>query len=380
MKAVVGAALVPGMPHLLAAEPAPSWKLLADAARQAGRDLLAAGPDAFVVLSTQWFTVLGHQFQVDPNPRGHHVDENWYAYDYGTLDYDLRVDVELAEAWACQAEDMGFQARRTRYDGFPVDTGTVVAGRLVDPDRSRPIALVSCNLYAAAGDLGRIAEAAARAAGELGRRVAFVAISGLSSGLIQRWIEPAEDRFEDAGHDAWNRRVLDLLAAGRTDEVAGPARAVRPRGAGGQPVPGAGLPGRQRRLRRPGPGARVRPGLGDRGGRGHLAGRHLTRTRGRSGMANEAAGFIEAEGFVPIFDAIDAMVKATEVRVNGVMRLGGGLVAVALGGDLATVEEAVEIGEETARAVSRGKVKSIIFASPSRPVAAIAGNPRLLDG
>ena len=45
-----------------------------------------------------------------------------------------------------------------------------------------------------------------------------------------------------------------------------------------------------------------------------------------------------------------------------------------------TVEEAVEIGEETARAVSRGKVKSIIFASPSRPVAAIAGNPRLLDG
>jgi hypothetical protein len=51
-QAVVGAALVPGMPHLLAAEPAPSWKLLADAARQAGQDLRAAGPDAFVVLST----------------------------------------------------------------------------------------------------------------------------------------------------------------------------------------------------------------------------------------------------------------------------------------------------------------------------------------
>ena len=193
-QAVVGAALVPGMPHLLAAEPAPSWKLLADAARQAGQDLRAAEPDVFVVLSTQWFTVLGHQFQVDPNPRGGHVDENWYAYDYGTLDYDLRVDVELAEAWACRAEDMGFQARRTRYDGFPVDTGTVVAGKLVDPGRSRPIALVSCNLYAAAADLGRIAEAAALAAGELGRRVAFVAVSGFSSGLIQRWIEPAEDR------------------------------------------------------------------------------------------------------------------------------------------------------------------------------------------
>jgi ethanolamine utilization protein EutM len=93
-----------------------------------------------------------------------------------------------------------------------------------------------------------------------------------------------------------------------------------------------------------------------------------------------AVGFIEAEGFVPIFDAVDAMVKATEVSVRGLARLGGGIVAVAVTGDLATVEEAVEIGEETARAVSRGKVKSIIFASPSRPVAAIAGNPRLLDG
>jgi 2-aminophenol/2-amino-5-chlorophenol 1,6-dioxygenase alpha subunit len=207
------------MPQLLAAEPAPSWKLLAEAAREAGRRLRQAGPDAFVVLSTQWFTVLGHQFQTDPNPRGGHVDENWYAYDYGTLAYDLRVDVELAECWADQAEAMGFQARRTRYDGFPIDTGAVVAGKLVDPDRSAPIALVSCNLYAAAEDLGRIAGAAVRAAETLGRRVAFVAVSGLSAGLIQRWIAPEEDRFENTAHDAWNRRVLDLLAGGRLDEV-----------------------------------------------------------------------------------------------------------------------------------------------------------------
>ena len=95
---------------------------------------------------------------------------------------------------------------------------------------------------------------------------------------------------------------------------------------------------------------------------------------------SEAAGFIEAEGFVPIFDAVDAMVKATEVTVRGTMRLGGGIVAVALMGDLATVEEATEIGAETARAVSGGKVTSIIFANPSVPVAAIAMNPGLIDG
>lgn len=97
-------------------------------------------------------------------------------------------------------------------------------------------------------------------------------------------------------------------------------------------------------------------------------------------MANQAVGFVEAQGFVPIFDAVDAMVKATDVTVEGVMRLGGGLVAVALTGELATMEEAVEIGTETARAVSDGSVQSIIFANPSHPVAAIARSPRIIDG
>jgi ethanolamine utilization protein EutM len=87
-----------------------------------------------------------------------------------------------------------------------------------------------------------------------------------------------------------------------------------------------------------------------------------------------AVGFIEAEGFVPVFDAVDAMVKATEVEVRGAVRLGGGLVAVAVTGDLATVEEAVEVGEEVARAVSGRAVKSIVFASPCAPVQALAGD------
>lgn len=217
--AVVGAVLLPGLPNLLADDPAPSWKLLADAAREAGRRLRAAAPDAVVVLSTQWFTVLGHQFQTDPNPRGTHVDENWYDFDYGTLPFDLRTDVELAEAWAAEAEGDGFQARRTRYEGFPIDAGTIVAGALLDPDRTLPTAQVSCNLYAAPEDLGRIGAAAVRAAQRVGRRVAVVVVSGLSSGLIQEWITPDEDRIAEPGHDRWNRRVLDLLAAGRAHEA-----------------------------------------------------------------------------------------------------------------------------------------------------------------
>jgi 2-aminophenol/2-amino-5-chlorophenol 1,6-dioxygenase alpha subunit len=210
-----GAALVPGMPHLHASEPAPSWAQLAAATRDVGHALRAQRPDALVVLSTQWFTVLGHQLQMDPRPAGTRVDENWYAYDYGTLRYDLPVDVELAERWAQEIESDGFQARRTRYDGFPIDTGVVTALPLLDPDRRLPLVQVSCNLYASPDDLTAICAAAMRAAGSLGRRVAVVAVSGLSSALTQRWIEPHEDRVEQPGHERWDRRMLDLLAAGR---------------------------------------------------------------------------------------------------------------------------------------------------------------------
>jgi 2-aminophenol/2-amino-5-chlorophenol 1,6-dioxygenase alpha subunit len=206
------------MPHLLAGDPAEPWAALRRGAHEVGRRIRADSPDTLVVISTQWFTVLGHQLQLDPRPTGTRMDENWYAYDYGSLDYGFDVDVEFTEAWAAAIEAEGFQARRTRYDDFPIDTGTIVAQRLLDPDSTIPLALVSCNLYAAPEDLGQIAACARQAAVTLGRRIACIAISGLSSGLIQEWIEPAEDRI-DADHDTWNRRMLKLLESGDLDEA-----------------------------------------------------------------------------------------------------------------------------------------------------------------
>ncbi len=214
-----GAALVPGMPQLRARDPAPSWRQLADATKATGEDLRAARPDVLVVLSTQWFTVLGHQLQMDPHPTGTRVDENWYGYDYGTLSYDLRVDTEFTERWAQEMEEEGFEARRTRYEHFPIDTGVVVAQPLLDPGGTLPLALVSTNLYASAEDIGRLAATALRAGVQTGRSLAFVAISALSSALTQRWIEPAEDRIELPEHERWNRRMLDLLAAGRVGDA-----------------------------------------------------------------------------------------------------------------------------------------------------------------
>lgn len=212
------AALVPGMPHMLAADPAPSWTRLRDGVRRTGDRLRAAGVQTVVMVSTQWFTVLGHQLQTDPHLVGEHCDENWYAHDFGRQRYDVTVDTELAHAWADEIDARGLQARRTRYAGFPVDNGTITAMNLLDPEHRFRLALVSCNLYAGADAMSTLGEAAAAAAGGLGRRVGVVVVSGLSSGLIQSWIEPAEDRIA-AGHEEWDRRVLDLVVDRKHDDV-----------------------------------------------------------------------------------------------------------------------------------------------------------------
>ena len=91
-----------------------------------------------------------------------------------------------------------------------------------------------------------------------------------------------------------------------------------------------------------------------------------------------AVAFVEAEGFVPAFEAADAMTKTARIHLGGVSRIGGGLVSVSVVGELAHVTEAVEVGEETIRAHHGVVVRSVIFPRPCAAVAAIARRPALV--
>lgn len=93
----------------------------------------------------------------------------------------------------------------------------------------------------------------------------------------------------------------------------------------------------------------------------------------------EAVGVIEATGFVPIFDAVDSMTKAAEITVCSVNKIGAHLVACIVSGELAAVRVALDVGEESARAVGATDVKSVVFASPSDPIQVLAESaPSLL--
>ncbi len=215
---VAHALLVPGMPHLTADDPAVSWKELSKAAIELGREL-ADDVDTWLVVSTQWFTVLGFQFQTAEHPHGVHVDENWYAYDYGELEYDLHTDPTLTECWIDSTAAAGFDVHRTDYEGFPIDTGTIAAMMLLNPGGRKPVASASMNLYAGPELMTTLGECASLAAVNSGKRIGVVAVSGLSTGVHQQWLRPQDERIFSEQHDTWNRRILELLGTGRVNEV-----------------------------------------------------------------------------------------------------------------------------------------------------------------
>jgi len=71
----------------------------------------------------------------------------------------------------------------------------------------------------------------------------------------------------------------------------------------------------------------------------------------------EALGMIETKGLVASVEAADAMVKAANVRLIGCEKVGGGLVAIMVQGDVGAVRAAVDVGAEAAAKV--GEVISV---------------------
>jgi ethanolamine utilization protein EutM len=69
-----------------------------------------------------------------------------------------------------------------------------------------------------------------------------------------------------------------------------------------------------------------------------------------------ALGMIEARGLVCVTAAIEAMCKAADVRCVFVERVSSGYLAVAVQGDLASVQVAVDAGADSARRY--GQVRS----------------------
>lgn len=150
------------------------------------------------------------------------MDEDFH--DLGSMEYSLRMDPEFARRCVACARARGLTARAVAYPGFPVDTGSIVALRLLDPENRIPACVVSCNLYADRAETLVLGKAMRDAVEADGRKTVAIAVSALSNRLWTHWIDPAEDRIHSATDDEWNRKILELLGAGRLEDVAQLAR------------------------------------------------------------------------------------------------------------------------------------------------------------
>jgi microcompartment protein CcmL/EutN len=84
-------------------------------------------------------------------------------------------------------------------------------------------------------------------------------------------------------------------------------------------------------------------------------------------MPQQAIGMIETKGLIGAVEALDASLKAANVKFVRQDKVGSGLVAITLEGDVAAVKAAVDAGAEAARRV--GEVVSVhVIARPHEDV------------
>jgi 2-aminophenol/2-amino-5-chlorophenol 1,6-dioxygenase alpha subunit len=228
---VVSAFLVPGNPLPKLKPEIAAYGRLAQAMREAGRALAASRPDAVLVYSKQWIAVLDQLWLTRRHSKGLHVDENWY--EFGDLPFDIVSDGELASACVAACPQSGINSRGVDYDGFPLDTGTIVAAELLGMGSAeRPLVVGSNNVYHNGELTEKLAGIAVKCAAEQRKRVAVVAVGGLSGSVFRTEIDLNEDRIATDSDDQWNQRMLRLMESG---DVTALRRAI-PEYAGGARV------------------------------------------------------------------------------------------------------------------------------------------------
>ena len=210
--AVVSAFLVPGSPLPYVKRDNPPWGKIATGLERAGVALVQSEPDVILLYSTQWIAVLDQLWQTRSRVSGLHVDENWH--EYGELPYALKIDTKLAKACVAATDTIGVKSKAVNYDGFPIDTGTIVAANFLNPNGNIPMVLASNNLYhdfALTKKLGRLA---ARLASKQKKRVAVVGVGNFSGAFFRHEIDIAKDKIVAPKYDRWNKKILALLRAG----------------------------------------------------------------------------------------------------------------------------------------------------------------------
>ncbi|MFQ3344476.1 MAG: DODA-type extradiol aromatic ring-opening family dioxygenase [Candidatus Poseidoniales archaeon] len=176
-----------------------------------------SGADIILLYSTTWPSIVGHQIQAHPEPEWTHVDDDFHFL--GSMPYKFKIDSEFSNAYKEAAENRGLHSRTVAYEGFPIDTGSIVALSLLNPDNKIPACIVSSNMYSNRSETIVLGKAARDALAKQGKKAVIVVVASLSNRMFTEHIEPSEDRIHSPKDDEWNRKILEFFDNGRLEDL-----------------------------------------------------------------------------------------------------------------------------------------------------------------
>ena len=230
--------LAPHPPHLVyAANPpqnaprasgAGAWKGLLEGYECLRESIRDKEYDVIVVHTPHWKTRIGHHLLGVPHFEGLSVDPifpNLFRFNF-----DLDVDVELAESIHAESQQEGLTMKMMRNPEFRVDYGTITSCYLTRPAFDLPIVSISSartyfDYSDEAGEREMLALGAAtrRAVEKTGRKALLLASCSLSHRhFTEEPADPEDPAFEHIYNEnqrKWDEHILSLMTAGKTQRL-----------------------------------------------------------------------------------------------------------------------------------------------------------------
>ena len=233
---IVAGVLAPHPPHLVYAEnPSQNepkaecgWENLRWAYERCRVHMQAIKPDAFIVHSPHWPTVVGHHFLGLPRFQGLSVDPVFpHLFRYT---YDAQIDVDLSLQICDAAKRAGLVTSIVKNPDFRLDYGSIISLHLINPSWDIPVVLISSNQAAQyfSNEIGAetargLALATREAIEKSGKRCVLIASSSLSHRHFVNEPDIPEDmsyeRIHHHGQYLWDMKVLHMMRQGKCREL-----------------------------------------------------------------------------------------------------------------------------------------------------------------
>ncbi len=209
---------LPGLPHpLLAPKEREPWQKLRTAYDKVALEVEELNPDLILIYSTYWASILGHQIQALPNPKWTLVDDEWHSL--GSIPYSFQTDTDFAKAYNEANLERGLKSRLTAYEGFPIDTGSVVCLKLIDPKNKFKSCIVSSNIYSDRAEQIILGKGARDALKKQNKKAVVIVVSSLSNRYTIADPKECPDKISSKKDEEWNQKFLEFLSQGRLEDV-----------------------------------------------------------------------------------------------------------------------------------------------------------------